>query len=123
MEGFQRPCVLHGYGGAKSSMPTTHLKNISSKLDSISPNFRDENKKYLKPPPSGGFWMFFFSILLMAEIPTNDHRLDVIRPCKKMGLTTYQLVSRISAINSVSPELTEISLLHLVEGGQIALLI
>ena len=23
VEGFQRPCVLHGYGGAKSSMPTS----------------------------------------------------------------------------------------------------
>ena len=23
VDGFQRPCVLHGYGGAKSSMPTS----------------------------------------------------------------------------------------------------
>ena len=23
VDGYQRPCVLHGYGGAKSSMPTS----------------------------------------------------------------------------------------------------
>ena len=31
---------------------STPLKNMLVKLDSSSPNFRGENKKYLKPPPS-----------------------------------------------------------------------
>jgi len=30
----------------------THLKNILVKNGSSSPNFRGENKKYLKAPPS-----------------------------------------------------------------------
>ena len=31
---------------------STHLKNMPVKLGIISPGFRGENKKYLKPPPS-----------------------------------------------------------------------
>ena len=30
VDGFQRPCVLHGYGGAKSSMPTS-LPELATK--------------------------------------------------------------------------------------------
>ena len=38
--------------------PPTHLKNMRKSNWSISPGFRGENKKYLKPPPSCSFQGF-----------------------------------------------------------------
>ena len=42
---------------------TTHVKNMLVKLDHF-PNFRDENKKNVKPPPSYMVFKVFFMILL-----------------------------------------------------------
>ena len=49
-----------------SLVVSTHLKNISQ-IGSFSPG-RDENKKYLKPPPSTG-WLIGILILAYEIIP------------------------------------------------------
>ena len=47
---FGKPSFLGGQ--CLLVVEPTHPKNMIVKMGTIFPKFRDENKKYLKPPPS-----------------------------------------------------------------------